>query len=96
MTGRLQGKTVIITGAGRGIGRAYALAMAREEARVVVNDVSRDQASEVSEEIRREGGQAEADQTDIADFDAVAALMERTDLERGGVHLGRLESQEQK
>ncbi len=86
MSGRLQGLTVIITGAGRGIGRAYAVAMAREDARVVVNDLSRDEASEVTEEIRREGGQAEADHTDISDFEAVAALMERTDLDWGGVH----------
>jgi NAD(P)-dependent dehydrogenase (short-subunit alcohol dehydrogenase family) len=86
MKGRLQGKTLIITGAGRGIGRAYALAMAREGARVVVNDVSREQASQVAEEICREAGQAVADHTDISDFEAVGALMQRTDREGGGVH----------
>ena len=37
--GHLHGKTVVVTGAGRGIGRAYAIAMAREGARVVVNDL---------------------------------------------------------
>lgn len=85
MKARLQGKSVIITGAGRGIGRAYALAMAREGARVVVNDVSADVASEVVEEIAREGGEARLDQTDIADSQAVKALMERTHLELDGL-----------
>ena len=49
MTARLRGKRVIITGAGRGIGRAYALAMAREGARVVFNDISPEVASNVVE-----------------------------------------------
>lgn len=39
MTGVLDGQVAVITGAGRGLGRAYALAYAREGARVVVNDL---------------------------------------------------------
>ena len=85
MTARLRGKRVIITGAGRGIGRAYALAMAREGARVVVNDISAEVASDVVEEIEQAGGVARMDHTDISDFDAVQALMERTKQELGGL-----------
>lgn len=85
MTARLRGKRVIITGAGRGIGRAYALAMAREGARVVVNDISPEVASNVVEEIEQAGGVARMDHTDISDFDAVQALMERTKQEFGGL-----------
>jgi 3-oxoacyl-[acyl-carrier protein] reductase len=51
MGSRLQGKSCIVTGAGRGIGRAVALAFADEGARVVVNDVDKDAANEVVGEI---------------------------------------------
>jgi NAD(P)-dependent dehydrogenase (short-subunit alcohol dehydrogenase family) len=53
----LQGKVVVVTGAGAGIGRDLALAMAREGARVVVNDVG-DAAHQVAAEIRSAGGEA--------------------------------------
>jgi 3-oxoacyl-[acyl-carrier protein] reductase len=51
MGSRLEGKSCIVTGAGRGIGRAVALAFADEGARVVVNDVDKDAANEVVGEI---------------------------------------------
>ena len=85
MTGHLKEKRVIITGAGRGIGRAYALAMASEGAHVVVNDISAEVASEVVEEIGKAGGTALADHTDISDSDAVEDLMERTKQDLGGL-----------
>jgi NAD(P)-dependent dehydrogenase (short-subunit alcohol dehydrogenase family) len=71
----LEGKVVIVTGAGRGIGREVALAAAREGAKVVVNDLggavdgegaSSAPAQEVVDEIKRDGGQA------VANFDSVA------------------------
>ena len=77
MTGICEGRIVIVTGAGRGIGREHALGFAREGARVVVNDlgVARDgtggsagPAQDVVEEIQALGGEAIANTDDIADF----------------------------
>lgn len=76
MTGRrLAGKTVVITGAGRGIGQAYALAMARAGARVVANDINVDLAEVVVSEIEVAGGEALVDDHDISDPDAAMALV---------------------
>lgn len=55
---KLTGKSAIITGAGRGIGREVALKLASEGARVVVNDLDADPAHEVIELIRAQGGEA--------------------------------------
>jgi len=69
MTGLLEGKVAIVTGAGGGIGRAHALALAREGARLVVNDLGGDRhgggkgsdaADRVVEEIKAAGGEAVA------------------------------------
>jgi len=60
MTGQLQGKTALITGGGRGIGRALALKFAGAGARVVVNDLDSEPADAVVAEIRAGGGQATA------------------------------------
>jgi NAD(P)-dependent dehydrogenase (short-subunit alcohol dehydrogenase family) len=58
MSGRLDGQVVAITGSGRGLGRAYALAMAAEGARLVVNDRDAEPAHSVVAEIREGGGEA--------------------------------------
>ncbi|MGH2788084.1 MAG: SDR family NAD(P)-dependent oxidoreductase [Actinomycetota bacterium] len=65
MTARLDGKSCIVTGAGRGIGRAVALAFASEGARVVVNDVDKDAANEVAGEV---GDRA------VANFDPIGSV----------------------
>ncbi|HET6921470.1 MAG TPA: SDR family NAD(P)-dependent oxidoreductase [Jiangellaceae bacterium] len=68
MTGAvLDGQVAVITGAGRGLGRAYALAYAREGARVVVNDVDATSAESVVEEIGALGGEAVASHDTVAE-----------------------------
>ncbi|HSV48088.1 MAG TPA: SDR family oxidoreductase [Ramlibacter sp.] len=57
---KLTGKTALVTGSGRGIGRALALKLASEGARVVVNDLDAEPANEVVETIRAQGGEAVA------------------------------------
>lgn len=57
---KLAGKTALVTGSGRGIGRALALKLSSEGARVVVNDLDLDPANEVVELIRAQGGEAVA------------------------------------
>jgi 3-oxoacyl-[acyl-carrier protein] reductase len=58
MTKKLDGKTALVTGSGRGIGRAIALKLAGEGARVVVNDLDAEPARETVEDIRGRGGEA--------------------------------------
>jgi NAD(P)-dependent dehydrogenase (short-subunit alcohol dehydrogenase family) len=80
------GRIVIVTGAGRGIGREHARAFATEGAKVVVNDlgVARDgtgrhdggPAHEVVDEITAMGGEAVANTSDIADFAGAATLVQ--------------------
>lgn len=55
---RLANKVAVITGSGRGIGRGSALAMAKEGAKIVINDIDLKPAQEVMQEIKKRGGQA--------------------------------------
>jgi NAD(P)-dependent dehydrogenase (short-subunit alcohol dehydrogenase family) len=79
-----EGRVVIVTGAGRGIGREHALAFAREGARVVVNDLGvagdgtggdRGPAHDVVEEINAAGGEAVPNADDIADWEGARRLV---------------------
>ena len=88
----LDGKTAIVTGAGRGIGREHALALSRAGARVVVNDLGVSLAGEgadlspaqqVVDEIKAAGGEAVADGENVADFLGAKRLVDHAISEFG-------------
>jgi len=85
MPGICEGRIVIVTGAGRGIGRGHALEFARQGAKVVVNDLgaeldgsgsSSGPAGEVVDAIRAMGGEAVANGSDVADWAGAQALVQ--------------------
>ncbi len=83
---RLEGRSVIVTGGGSGIGRGACLRIAEEGGRVAVADVRAALAEEVAEEVRAEGGEAIALRADVANEDDVAAMVTDTVAAFGGVH----------
>jgi NAD(P)-dependent dehydrogenase (short-subunit alcohol dehydrogenase family) len=92
MSGICDGRVVVISGAGRGIGREHALEFARQGAKVVVNDLggemdgkgsSTGPAGEVVDEIRAMGGEAVANGDDVSDWDGASRLI-RTALDTFG------------
>jgi NAD(P)-dependent dehydrogenase (short-subunit alcohol dehydrogenase family) len=74
MTQALTNKIAIVTGAGRGLGKAFALKYAEEGARLLLPDISLERAAKTAEEIRDRGGQAVAVETDIADEGSAQAV----------------------
>jgi NAD(P)-dependent dehydrogenase (short-subunit alcohol dehydrogenase family) len=88
VSGLVDGRVVIVTGAGGGIGRAHALAFAAEGARVVVNDIGvgldgspasgGSAAQGVVDEITTAGGEAVANGSNVADWNEAAALVQTT------------------
>lgn len=94
--GICENRTVIITGAARGLGRAYALAFAAEGANVVVNDIGTSLGGEgrdtsaadaVVEEIRGTGGRAIANYEDITDWDAAKRIVDAAIAAFGDLHV---------
>jgi NAD(P)-dependent dehydrogenase (short-subunit alcohol dehydrogenase family) len=74
--GLLEGKAVVITGSGRGIGAACARGAARQGAAIVVNDVDAAEADRVAAQIAAEGGRAVACVADISDWAGAGRLIE--------------------
>ena len=75
MTGKLEDKVAVITGAASGIGRATALLFAREGARVVVADWDESGGSRIAEEIAEAGGEAVSVRTDVSQAEDVRSLI---------------------
>ncbi|OZY35519.1 short-chain dehydrogenase [Pseudomonas lundensis] len=82
-----EGRTVIITGAGGGLGRAYALAFAQEGANVVVNDIRHDAAEQVAGEIREGGGQAIANADEMTTVATAQRIVDAALAAFGEVHV---------
>jgi NAD(P)-dependent dehydrogenase (short-subunit alcohol dehydrogenase family) len=90
-----ESRVAIVTGAGGGLGRAYALELGRRGAKVVVNDLggardgsgSSDAAERVAEEIRAAGGTAMANGASVTDLEQVEAMVAAAKEEWGGVHI---------
>ncbi len=95
MTISFEGRVAIITGAGGGLGRAYALELARRGARVVVNDLGAardgtghsDAALAVVEEIKAAGGEAMSNGGDVSQYEQMAEMVAKAKEAWGGVHI---------
>jgi len=96
MAGRLSGRVAIVTGGGRGLGRAHALALAAHGARVIVNDLGGDvqgegrdptPAQQVVSEIQRAGGQAAVSGHDVSDWGEAEALIGAAVKTFGDLHI---------
>jgi len=87
MTGRVQDKACIVTGAGSGIGKATALRLAEEGGKVVVSDINLDSSKKVAEEIVSKGQTAIAVKTDVSNDKEAQELIDKCVKEFGTVHV---------
>ncbi len=86
--GRFEGRTALVTGGSRGIGRAICVQLAREGAWVAVNYAeSGEAAAETLELMRAAGGQGGVFRADVASWEAVSAMFDAVEAERGPVDL---------
>lgn len=87
MTGICEGRVVIITGAGGGLGREYALAFAEQGASVVVNDINALSAETTVDEIESMGGKALANTSDITNYEDSLNIVKAAIETFGGLHV---------
>lgn len=87
MMARLQDKVAIVTGGSRGIGKAIALRLATEGAKVVVTATTKAGAEKTAEEIRQNGGQAAGFEANVAAVKQVEALIKGAVEQFGGLHI---------
>ena len=83
----LNGKTAVVTGAASGIGRALALALAEEGARVAISDVNEEGLEETRQQATRRGAEIRAERLDVADREAVFGYADRVIEQFGSAHL---------
>ena len=83
----LEGKVAIITGGGRGLGRAFALRFAEEGAKLLLPDISLERAEGVAKEVRAKGGEAVAMEADISDENATKKMAEKVMKQYGRVDI---------
>ncbi len=83
----LEGRSALVTGAGRGIGRAIALRLAQAGARVAVNDLDAEAAERVASEVRALGREGIAVPADITRWEAVEAMCRAVAESLGGLHV---------
>jgi NAD(P)-dependent dehydrogenase (short-subunit alcohol dehydrogenase family) len=74
----LENRVAVVTGSGGGLGRAHALYLAAQGAKIVVNDLAQEAADQVAAEIEAAGGEALAVATSVTDEAGVAAMVEET------------------
>ena len=84
-SGRFEGTVAIVTGAGRGIGRATALGLAAEGALVTVNDLDAGAAASVVEDITSAGGQAIAAVGSVTDVGFLGDMVDKAESEHGRI-----------
>jgi 3-oxoacyl-[acyl-carrier protein] reductase len=87
MSPRLKDKIAIITGAGRGLGKAFALRFAEEGARLLLPDISLERAQETANQIKAKGGEAVAMLTDISDEKSTRKMADEVLRLYGGVDI---------
>jgi len=88
MSMRLKGKVALVTGGGRGIGRAISLAFGKEGAKVCVNYFhSKDAAEEVVKKIKENGGEAISYRTDVSKLEEVNRMVEETNKRFGRIDI---------
>ena len=83
--GILDGKSAVVTGSGRGVGRGHALHLAANGAKVVVNDIDESEAQKVVDEIKSEGGTAVASGASVDSREGCKSLVELCCSEFGGI-----------